>query len=1069
MTWRRPWASAAALFGVLAAVPGILAQNPPPTPAITAAQGFFAVGNALPGATSVTVGVPGFNLVLTGTNFVQGAAAPGSLVQWLSSTGTCPDPNLAPNCLLATVVASSTSLSATVTPALVATVDTGARVVVLNQTVQSNSFPFPVVRAPYAPGGPAETVTLPAGTVNLPYSTAFVAGGVPPYQISLVESNYPPGLSSTNTGILTGTPTTVGFFGFFARFSDVWTIGSSQFYQVTIGLGVSPATLPLGEVGALYSQTLTGVGGFAPYTFSLSSGTLPPGVNLTPSGTLTGIPLVAGVYSFVIALGDSEEDTGSVPLTIQVIPTVQIVTSTLPQVVPPAAYFAQLIATGGQIPYTWTVVSGSLPPGLVLNAAGLISGTPDISSTSTTFTAQVRDALGGTAQKAITIGAVIAGPVVQTSSPLPSGTVGLNYSQVLSATGGTPGYQWTVDSGNLPPGLTLSAAGTLAGVPTAAGTFQFTVRVTDSGQRFGVKILSVVINPAPVSITTSTLPDTQGGAVSITFVAAGGVPPYTWTQVSGSLPPGLTLSPGGVLSGTTDAAGTFSFRIQVADSKGGTAAKDFSLRITAATLAITSTSPLPSGRVGVPYSTVLSAFGGVKPYAWSATGLPDGLALDSGSGTLSGTPGKDGTFRVAVQVTDSAGSNASATLSLDIAPPPLAITSGPRLPDATAGVAYSATVNASGGTSPYNWQVALGSLPSGLVMASTGTIAGTTLATGTSVFTLTVSDARGSIARQEFTLVVQQRPLTVLTTSLPAGTVGQAYSQTASAAGGTPPYTWSGALPAGLSIDRNSGAISGTPTTSGRLNCTLTAADSAGASASSSFLVNFALPTLPPVSVGGPDTSDAGKQAQVQVTLAAPYPVRVNGTATLTFRADTGGDDPAVQFAADGRSATYTFAPNSTTSDPPALALQTGTVAGLITVASRLVAADGTDVTPSPAPSRQVRVNAGPPVISSVTATRNATGLQVQVAGFSPTRSVTQAVFHFTAAAGGTLQGSDVTIPVDAVFAAWYQSAASSAFGSQFLFTQPFTLQGSAANVASVSVTLSNQLGNSQPVSATVQ
>src|SRR5205814_1142993 len=147
------------------------------------------------------------------------------------------------------------------------------------------------------------------------------------------------------------------------------------------------------------------------------------------------------------------------------------------------AYSQPLAATGGTPPYAWSVISGSLPAGLTLNAtSGAISGTPTTAGTSN-FTVQVTDSSSGKASKAFTlkIGRASCRQSIKTASPLPTGTVGTVYSQTLAATGGTPPYAWSVISGSLPAGLTLNAtSGAMSGTPTTAGTSNFTVQVTDS-------------------------------------------------------------------------------------------------------------------------------------------------------------------------------------------------------------------------------------------------------------------------------------------------------------------------------------------------------------------------------------------------------------------------------------------------------------------------------------------------------------------------------------------------------------------------------------------------------------
>jgi hypothetical protein len=187
---------------------------------------------------------------------------------------------------------------------------------------------------------------------------------------------------------------------------------------------------------------------------------------------------------------------------------------------------------------------------------------------------------------------------------------------------------------------------------------------------------------------------------------------------------------------------------------------------------------------------------------------------------------------------------------------------------------------------------------------------------------------------------------------------------------------------------------------------------------------------------------------------------------TLTFTPVSGADDPSVQFSTGGRTAQETIAAGSTLA-LPALAIQTGTVAGTITVTAQLLAG-GQDVTPTPPPSTTLTIAALAPVITSVSATATTGGFTVTVVGYATSRQVTQAVFQFTPASGETLSSTSFTVPTTSLFTAWYGSAGSAAYGSQFTFTQPFTVSGSTSAVTSVSVTLSNSLGNSNTVTAAV-
>jgi Putative Ig domain len=279
----------------------------------------------------------------------------------------------------------------------------------------------------------------------------------------------------------------------------------SYFAPIT-SLGITTTSLPSGTLSFSYSTTLGGSGGVPPYTWSVTAGDLPPGLDLDPtSGALSGIPTVAGTYPFTVQVADSQSPpaTASAPLSITVNATLTqltVVTTSLPGGTQNTAYSAMLAATGGLTPYTWSVTAGSLPVGLHLNASsGAITGTPSGGGTSN-FTVQVADAnlppSTASAQLSITISPAV--PLSITTTFLPSGNAGIAYSATLVAIGGVYPYTWSLTSGSLPNGLSLnSSTGTIAGTPTTPGTSNFTVQVADSETPpvTASAPLSVVINP----------------------------------------------------------------------------------------------------------------------------------------------------------------------------------------------------------------------------------------------------------------------------------------------------------------------------------------------------------------------------------------------------------------------------------------------------------------------------------------------------------------------------------------------------------------------------------------------
>lgn len=616
-----------------------------------------------------------------------------------------------------------------------------------------------------------ETATLPDGDVGLEYAAQLAAsGGTEPYEWSIATgTSLPSGLTLSSNGVLYGTPTQSGGSTFTVQVSDGSGPAQVATRQLSISIGagalaIQTATLPNGQVGQAYSANITASGGSTPHSFSIASGALPPGMQLSQAGTLSGTPSGGGTFGFTVQATDSStpaqvatrayqvavlEDATSTPL--------QVTTTTLPGATAGQAYLAQLAASGGTAPYAWSLDAASaLPPGLALSTAGELSGTP---ATGGQYTFTVTAVDSGTAQQSasasLSLTVTAAGSTLTISTAaLPDGTVGIAYTQQLQATGGTSPYIFTVAAGALPAGLSLSTAGALTGTPTTAGGYSFTVEVTDASMplQSSQKSLSLNINAAPgqLAITTGGLPAaTVNKAYSQQLAAAGGTTPYTWSIASGALPAGLTLSAGGVLSGTPTVAGSYSFVAEVADTSSPqlTATKQLTLSVIAnpGSSLVLLTQMLPMGIVGNAYNGSFVAAGGTTPYTFSisAGALPPGLSLAS-DGKLSGTPTTSGGFSFTVKVGDASMPQLEAqrayTMNISPGAGQLTITTQ-QLPPGRTNVPYSAMLGAVNGTAPYSWSITAGALPAGLTLSATGSISGTPTAVGTSSFTVQVSDA----------------------------------------------------------------------------------------------------------------------------------------------------------------------------------------------------------------------------------------------------------------------------------------------------------------------------------------
>jgi len=655
------------------------------------------------------------------------------------------------------------------------------------------------------------------------------------------------------------------------------------------------------------------------------------------------------------------------------------------------------------------------------------------------------------------------------NNSFPIGAVGQTYAQALSATGGTAPYSWSA-TGQIPPGLVVNSVGTISGTPRTGGTYAFTLTVADVRQATASKALSIVISgpgPAPLTVTSTTLPaSATGQSYNQTLTATGGTPPYQWSAGVG-FPSFLTLDPAsGTLSGTPTAAGVYIFSVVVTDSANLSATGTVSLPVNNPPPRITTQSPIFGGTLGVPYVQTFQASGGNPPYTWTiVSGDVGGLVLDPASGDLKGTPQTAGTFNFTIRATDRSGATATQPFSLVVSLPALTVTTTSSLPAATVGLAYSQKlpVVASGGTAPYTWSITAGAVPGLTFDPSSLTLSGTPSTAGAFNFTIQATDSANLTATRSLSLTVNGASLSITTSrQLPNGRLNEPYSQTIFAAGGRPPYRWtSSGLPAGLTINSTTGQISGTPTAAGNFGIAITVSDSALTNFADRFTLTVNLPSAPGVTISGlPVTSAAAQQYTLRLDTDSVYPAPINGQAILSFSPDTGPADRTIQFSTGGTTATFDIPTGSTSASAP-LSIQTGTVSGTITITLRLEAG-GIDITPSPAPTITSQVARAAPVIRSVQVNRTANTINVVVSGYSTAREVTQARFGFTAASGQTLAPSAASITIDAntLFGNWFLDPANSQFGSVFIFTQPFTIQGDASAVIPATVTLTNRIGS---------
>ena len=335
-------------------------------------------------------------------------------------------------------------------------------------------------------------------------------------------------------------------------------------------------------------------------------------------------------------------------------------------------------------PYVWyEIVNSTLPPGLTMTRAGVISGTP----TSTglfrfwVWNHDLTAAQGGpswcqredVSEKEFSI-FVDPGLEIQNES-LEGATIGQAYSETLKAkrvdtlnpvTGPDVQASWSLESGSLPPGVALSPTGALGGTPTAEGSFQFLVKAQNGSTSDTETYTLAVRQPVRVKSLSGSAGAEVGIRFAATATATGGTGAYTWTLASGALPAGLVLNAttGGV-AGAPKSAGNFAFALTATDAEGRIATANGALTV-APRLAIR-TERLKSARLGRSYRAKLASSGGVRPVTWRLSGkLPPGLRFAKALGAVTGTPRRAGSFRLTVQAVDALGAKAKTKLVLAV-------------------------------------------------------------------------------------------------------------------------------------------------------------------------------------------------------------------------------------------------------------------------------------------------------------------------------------------------------------------------------------------------------------------
>jgi len=661
-------------------------------------------------------------------------------------------------------------------------------------------------------------------------------------------------------------------------------------------------------VGTPYGFAYQATGSPAP-TFNVTSGNMPNGLSLSPTGLITGRPITAGTYTGVVTAGNGIGTAATSSFTIMVLaptPYTTTITSTPPASLPKNVGFTYTYTYLGYPAPTFNVTSGAMPTGLTLSSAGTITGTPTVIGTyAGVVTANNGVGSAATASFSIKIFQQVAPTITNTAT----GTAALTipYSFTYSATG-APTATFSVSSGNLPPGLFISPAGVISGTPGSMGTYTGVV-TADNG-----------VNPAATSnfsIAVAAAPAPGGERFNFGYNATG---IHYWNSLTGYISGSAGSSIANAVdynTGLTTAVGisvTSSFTF--AQSYGVSSSLLYPSPIQLYGFAVNSSTTGVVTLTGLDHTktydmTIFGSqtggFSGVVNYTINGT-LQTLSIHNNTSNTLAfNGVSPDASGHITMSMTS--GTNNTGVIQVLTISPPNALPGSPTISGAptspvNAGAAYSYTFSSTG-TPTLTFSITSGGLPPGLTLnPATGGISGTVTSTDSGSYAATATVANSiATASETFTISVNHAP-SITNTATGTAVIGSGYNFSYSTTGYPAPtfHVSSGSLPSGLTLS-TSGVILGTPNGSPGISTGVVTATNVSGSATSNFSINvLQIPTI------------TGTAPNGTVGTAYSFTYTATGTPTPTF-AVSGGTLPAglsLNSASGVISGTPTMASTST-------------------------------------------------------------------------------------------------------------------------------------------------------------